>query len=106
MILICTEEISSVGLSPMLTILRILHVGVQPVSVVRYLSELAHCVGHLGPLTVHVVVVSATAGTHQDVLPSLFARSELTFQLILATKIYFPKMLALKFSLLAGQRAT
>ena len=90
----------------MLTILRILHVGVQPVCVVRYLSEVAHCVGHLVLLTVQVLVVMATDGTHQDVLPSLFARSELTFQIILATKIYFPKMLALNFSLLAGQRPT
>ena len=90
----------------MLTILRILHVGVQPVCVVRYLSEVARCAGHAGQLPVVVVVVITTAGTHKDVLPSLFARSELTFQLILATKIYFPKMLALKFSLLAGQRAT
>ena len=80
MILICTEEISSVGHSPMLTILRILHVVVQPVCVVRYLSEVAHCVGHLGLLTVQVLVVMATDGTYQDVLPSLFARSELTFQ--------------------------
>ena len=65
----------------MLTILRILHVVVQPVCVVRYLSEVAHCVGHLGLLLVHVVlVIAVAAGTHQDVLPSLFPRSELTFQ--------------------------
>ena len=82
----------------MLTILRILHVGVQPVSVERYRSKVAHCVGHQFLVPFLVLPVLATAGTQQDVLPSLFARSKLTFQIILSVQIFFSKNVSTELS--------